>query len=252
MKVKKSPKISACLTLLLVFITVIGCSDRDDRQFEQLTAPDDSKVSSLILDSAQDLDTVAIIKGDGRKFTTLADPLKWPTCMPDFTFPTAYGQAWKITCGYGCYKHKYTRYPSAGFYSVDLVRVYAETRGSCVTACARGIVVYADKTMAGYGWCVIIDHDYGHTGAGYKSIVAHLQSDPRDFVKVGDDVRAGTILGYCGSSGTESDHIHFGIWRNNTSVPLNGISGYDILDQGGIYYSHSWPVQPPQGFCVCR
>lgn len=174
----------------------------------------------------------------------------WPLRLADFKFPYRYGEAWKITCGYGCYKHVNTSYPYAGLYSVDLVRVNKQTSGSCVLAPARGVVVFAGK-MTGYGWCVVMDHDYGHTGHGYKSIVAHLQSDPTQFVRVGDDLLAGTILGYAGASGTSIPHIHFSVWRHNTTVPINDISGYRDLYSGGVYYSQNWSVQPPRGYCVC-
>lgn len=183
---------------------------------------------------------------------TYGDPLKWPTSIRDFVFPTAFGQAWTITCGYGCGLHvNYGNYPAAGYYAVDLVRKYQQTIWSCVTAPARGVVIFADW-MSGYGWTVIMDHDYGHTGQGYRSIVAHLETDPRQYIRVGDDLRAGTVLGYCGDSGGKYvPHIHFSVWKNFRSVPLTGISGYNSIVVGGIYYSGCWPVQPPRGTCTC-
>lgn len=244
------------LMTLVVFVLlgVAGC-DRTTNSVDSVptVSADDGTIHDPPSDDSVDVVSDSSTEKRGSVSAVAAgprDPLKWPTSMWDFSWPTAYGQAWKITCGYGCYKHKYTYYPSAGYYSVDLVRTYGTTEGSCVTACARGVVVFSGW-MTGYGWCVVMDHDYGHTGQGYKSIVAHLMTDPRQYVNVGNDLRAGTILGYCGNTGTEIPHIHFGVWKNNRSVPLNGISGYQDLYVGSSYYSYCWPVQPPRGTCHC-
>ncbi|MFC1687757.1 M23 family metallopeptidase [Patescibacteria group bacterium] len=233
--------VSIALTIvpvLVICVLVSGCG-------EKATEPELNPmgVFSEVGDS---------ISGDN---STMRSPLAasaatWPRRLADFKFPYRYGEAWKITCGYGCYKHKYTNYPRAGVYSVDLVRVYRQTAGSCVLAPARGIVEFAGW-MSGYGWCVVMDHDAGNTGLKYKSIEAHLASDPNQFVHKGDDLLAGTILGYCGSSGTSSPHIHFGVWKNNVSVPINDISGHRNLYVDRKYYSYNWAVQPPRSRCAC-
>ena len=201
-------------------------------------------------DLVSGVDNILSIKPNDVMQPLAAGADTWPRRLLDFKFPNRYGEAWKITCGYGCYKHQYTHYPHAGRYSVDLVRVYKATTGSCVLAPARGIVIFAGK-LSGYGWCVIMDHDAGHTGLAYKSISAHFDSDPNQFVHVGDDLLAGTVLGYAGSSGTSSPHIHFSVWKDNVSVPLNDISGYHDLYQYGVYYSYNWPIQPPRGQPAC-
>ncbi|MFA5134167.1 MAG: M23 family metallopeptidase [Patescibacteria group bacterium] len=180
----------------------------------------------------------------------------WPTSMSDFKFPFAgvynnyhAGQIWKITNGYNSGRHKNWYYPYAGYYSIDLERDDGgASLGSYVLAPARGVVVFAGW-MNGYGWCVVMDHDAGHTGSGYKSIEAHLQSDPTRYVNVGDDLLQGTLLGKCGSSGGDwGPHIHFSVWKNNRSVPLNGISGGPGLIVGGRYCSGNAAVRPPGGW----
>ncbi|MFH1366545.1 MAG: M23 family metallopeptidase [Patescibacteria group bacterium] len=189
-----------------------------------------------------------------QKAMVYKDPMKWPTSISDFQWPFgAYdyvrgicGVPWRLCCGYGCYLHKNTYYPGAGKYAVDFVRTTSSwTANSWVLSPARGVVVFSGW-MTGYGNCVVIDHDYGHTGRGYKSIVAHLKEDPRRYVNVGNDLKAGTFLGYCWNSGGNYDyHIHFSIWQNNVSVPLAGISGDYSIYQGGIYYSGNIAVRPP-------
>jgi len=190
-----------------------------------------------------------------EKAMVYKDPLKWPTSISDFQWPFgAYdeihgicGVPWKIICGYNEGLHINDSYPAGGRYSLDFERADRRdwTRYSWVLAPARGVVVYSGwKT--GYGWCVVIDHDYGHTGRRYTSIVSHLESDPRRWVNVGNDLRAGTFLGYCGSSGGNwPPHIHFSIWQNGKSVPLTGVSGDYSIVKYGIYYSGNMAVRPP-------
>lgn len=245
----------------LVLLGAAGC-DRTDKSINSASAVtgDDNPIHDppgdlvdIVADStSDDRDAMQATAAAGPR-----DPLKWPTSVWDFSWPTAYGQAWKITCGYGCYKHTSWTYPGAAYYSVDLVRTYGTTEGSCVTAPARGVVIFSGW-MSGYGYCVIMDHDWGHTGKGYRSIVAHLKTDPRQYVNVGNDLRAGTILGYAGKTGTATGaHIHFSVWewngnlKKHVPVPLTGISGYSSIVVGYSYYSYCWPVQPPRGTCAC-
>jgi murein DD-endopeptidase MepM/ murein hydrolase activator NlpD len=243
-------KIILFIGLLMAILLIASCAKKnavgpDNANLPEMNLPSNFG-TPVHIDSTRTVVSVDTVKSPVLARTAAG----WPLSIGDFFFPTAYGQAWKIVCGYGCYKHTNTYYPAAGYYSIDLVRAYGTTEGSCVTAPARGIVVYAGW-MSGYGWCVVMDHDYGHTGQGYKSIVAHLKTDPRQYVNVGNDLLAGTILGYCGSTETDSPHVHFGVWKNNQTVPLNGISGYANLVVGGVYYSYCWPVQPPRGSCNC-
>ncbi|MFH0952598.1 MAG: M23 family metallopeptidase [Patescibacteria group bacterium] len=212
------------LTILAIF-AFFGCND-----------------SPIGINQESEKNAETIIPKDsliGPQLLQKKDPMKWPQSVSDFSWPFGLFdlahfpsgvvfQTWKIINGYHSGKHVNTWYPSAGKYSVDLVRadVRKWTKGSWVLAPARGVVVFSGW-MNGYGWCVVMDHDYGHTGKGFKSIEAHLDGDPRSYVNVGDDLRAGTFLGYCGSSGGDyTPHIHFSIWQHNKSVMLTGISGY--------------------------
>ncbi|MFA6392392.1 MAG: M23 family metallopeptidase [Patescibacteria group bacterium] len=182
-------------------------------------------------------------------------PSRWPTSMSHFKFPFSgvmddywHGQTWRITCGYGCGYHRNTYYPPAGYYSIDLIRSDSASAGSWVLNPARGKVAFAGW-MTSYGWCVVMNHDAGHTGQGYTSIVAHLQSNPNDYVSEGNDLLQGTVLGKCGGSGGDwPAHIHFSIWKHNVSVPLNGISGGGALEVGGSYCSGNALIRPPKGW----
>lgn len=189
--------------------------------------------------------------GEQPQAVSAKDPMKWPTSVSDFQWPFSSndyihwicGASWKITCGYNCSSY----HSGNNKYAVDLVRYdhHSWTRGSPVLAPARGVVDFAGWSGC-YGWCVILNHDYGHTGLNIKSIVAHLDSDPRRWVNVGNDLRAGTFLGYCGGTGcVTGPHIHFCIWKNGVSQPLSGISGYSNIYEGGVYYSLNTYVRPP-------
>jgi len=85
----------------------------------------------------------------------------------------------------------------------------ASERSSPVKATASGKVKWAGW-KGGYGRCVIIDH-----GHGWETLYAHLS---KAFVKDGDQVRRGMIIGRSGNTGLSSGpHLHY-------EVRLNGIS----------------------------
>lgn len=175
------------------------------------------------------------------------DPMKWPTSIWDFKLPFSgwhnmcAPEYWKVICGYGCGYHTNTFYPGAGTYSIDLVRVDGRTIDSAVLAAARGIVAFAGG-KTGYGNCVEMDH-----GNGFKSIYAHLRENPWRYVSTGDDLRAGTFLGWASDTGWANPaHIHFSVWQWNRSIPLDGISGYGRIQQGSTYCSGLARVPSPK------
>lgn len=175
------------------------------------------------------------------------DPLKWPTSISDFKLPfsgrhnTCTSEYWKVICGYTCGYHTNAYYPGAGTYSIDLVRVDGRTIDSAVLVSARGTVAFAGwKT--GYGNCVEMDH-----GNGFKSIYAHLRENPWKYVSTGDDLRAGTFLGWASDTGwANPPHIHFSVWRSNRSISLDGISGYARIQEGATYCSGLARVPSPK------
>lgn len=196
-----------------------------------------------------------LVDGGQPHGITMNNPGQWPLFICDFKFPFVgqhddfyHGQIWRISCGYGCGLHHHTWYPNAATHSIDLIRDDGHaSEGSWVLAASRGVVTYSGW-KSGYGWCVEMDHDHNHTGSGYKSIVAHLKENPYQYVHPNDDLLQGTILGKCGASGGHwPAHIHFSIWQNDQTTPIDGISGDAHIVTGGRYCSGNSIVLPPRG-----
>ncbi len=73
--------------------------------------------------------------------------------------------------------------------------------GSTIVACRGGTVVLAGSN-GGYGNTVVIDH-----GGGMATLYAHQSSLA---VRIGDQVGAGQVIGYVGSTGASTGpHLHF-------------------------------------------
>jgi len=80
-------------------------------------------------------------------------------------------------------------------------------RGSHILAAASGKVIYSGS-MRGYGKIIIIDHKNG-----YHSVYAH---NSRHFVKRGQKVSQGEVIGKVGSTGRSTGpHLHFEIRKRN-------------------------------------
>lgn len=88
-------------------------------------------------------------------------------------------------------------------------------KGTPIKAAADGMVVKSGKSLDGYakyGKIIIIEHTNG-----VRTLYAH---NSVNFVKAGECVRAGDIIGEVGSSGNASGpHLHFEIRKNGR--PLN-------------------------------
>jgi hypothetical protein len=87
--------------------------------------------------------------------------------------------------------------------------------GTEVYATGNGIIEMAGHDDGGgYGNEIVIDHGYT-----YKTVYAHLS---RIFVKPGQKVLRGQIIGYVGNTGkSTSPHLHYEVRKNG--VPLNPI-----------------------------
>lgn len=101
-------------------------------------------------------------------------------------------------------------HPTLGYYKehtgVDLQARY----GSRVAAAADGRVVFSGY-KSGYGYTVILDHEYG-----YQTLYGH---NSKLLVRVGQVVKKGQIISLSGNSGTSTGpHLHYEVHVHNHAV----------------------------------
>jgi len=90
-------------------------------------------------------------------------------------------------------------------------------KGTSIFATADGIVLEAGYTSGGYGNRILIDHGYG-----YKTLYGHCD---KIFVKHGDKVKRGDVIGAVGSTGLSvAPHLHYEVHVNGN--PVNPINYY--------------------------
>ncbi len=87
--------------------------------------------------------------------------------------------------------------------------------GTEIYATGNGTVIMAGRDgNGGYGNEIVLDHGYN-----YKTVYAHLS---RIFVKPGQKIRRGQIIGYVGNTGkSTSPHLHYEVRKNG--IALNPI-----------------------------
>ena len=91
-----------------------------------------------------------------------------------------------------------TQYPVSYHMALDIANASAPPIG----AAESGVVSYVEYGRFGYGQHVIIDH-----GNGLSTLYAHMSEI---YVKVGDSVGRGSIIGRMGSTGRSTGtHLHF-------------------------------------------
>ena len=92
---------------------------------------------------------------------------------------------------------------------------FSATVGTEVYATGNGTVILAGRDVqGGYGNEIRIDHGYS-----YQTVYAHLS---RIFVKPGQKILRGQIIGYVGNTGkSTSPHLHYEVRKNG--VPVNPI-----------------------------
>ncbi|WP_187153613.1 M23 family metallopeptidase [Campylobacter peloridis] len=72
-----------------------------------------------------------------------------------------------------------------------------------IHAPANGVVEYAGYSNNGYGYSVILIHNFG-----FKTVYAHMTR--QDVVKAGQFVKKGDLLGYTGNTGLSTGpHLHY-------------------------------------------
>lgn len=82
--------------------------------------------------------------------------------------------------------------------------------GDAVLAAKKGSVVYAGAGLSGYGQLIIVKHD-----EQYLSAYAH---NSKLLVQEGDSVQAGQKIAEVGSSGTDTNKLHFEIRKDGKPV----------------------------------
>ena len=100
-----------------------------------------------------------------------------------------------------------------------------------VYATANGVVEFAGYNANGYGYTVILVHNFG-----FKTVFAHLKS--KMVVRVGEFIKKGDLIAYSGNSGLSTGpHLHYEVrFINNTLNPryflnLNRQNMDDFFDQ---------------------
>ena len=87
---------------------------------------------------------------------------------------------------------------------------FCATVGTEVYATGNGTVEEAARN-AGYGNEIIIDHGYS-----YKTVYAHLS---RVFVRPGQKILRGQIIGYVGNTGkSTAPHLHYEVHKNGVAI----------------------------------
>ncbi|MCR8699330.1 M23 family metallopeptidase [Campylobacter ureolyticus] len=124
-----------------------------------------------------------------------------------------------ITSSYGQRVHPISKI-SRFHHGIDL-RAELKTP---IYATADGFVKYAALSNTGYGYLVIITHNYG-----FETRYAHMFD--KDVVKVGQWVRKGELIGYSGNTGLSSGpHLHYEVrFLDHSLDPLSFIKFNNIF-----------------------
>jgi len=100
-----------------------------------------------------------------------------------------------------------TQYPSWYHMALDI----ANPSAPGIASADNGIVIFAEYSRYGYGDHVMVDH-----GGGIVTLYGHMQAI---YVKPGDKVTKGQIIGKMGSTGRSSGtHLHFEVRKNGAPV----------------------------------
>lgn len=96
-------------------------------------------------------------------------------------------------------------------------------RKTNIFAAQSGTVIQSGW-YGGYGYCVTIDH-----GSGVTTLYGHMYQSP--YVRVGQSVSRGQVIGLCGSTGVSSGaHIHYELRLDGTPIdPITYLPGYILV-----------------------
>ena len=98
------------------------------------------------------------------------------------------------------------------------------SEGTPTYAPADGFVKYSAMSNTGYGYLVIISHNYG-----FETRFAHMLN--KDVVRVGQRVKKGDLIGYTGNTGySTGPHLHYEVrFLDHTLDPINFMSFENIF-----------------------
>lgn len=128
-----------------------------------------------------------------------------------------------VTQPYGINKHLYEQFGLPGHEGIDL----RAPNHTPVFAAADGVVIRVeiDPDDGAYGIHVRLEHP--HPDGPFKTVYAHFQTDPTQFVEVGDHVNAGQQIGWADNTGNSSGaHLHMTLkkvgdgstWMNTSDI----------------------------------
>lgn len=101
-------------------------------------------------------------------------------------------------------------------------------KGTQILAVADGKVTVSSFDSGGYGNWVEIEHNLN--GKVIRTRYGHMRDKP--LVKVGEEIKAGTVIGVQGQTGgATGEHLHFEVRVNSTAVnPLPYLLGRDTIE----------------------
>jgi flagellum-specific peptidoglycan hydrolase FlgJ len=202
-----------------------GCDAPDFTKFDAVLneynfEPDDVELIAAGINE----ENASYLSGYNGVFTSVIGPnlvgstdgsyVNLPPVQPgQMVWPTT---ARNVTSGFGMRTN-----PTNGVYKlhkgIDIAPDNSDTRDYPNIAAMDGIVKVAGDSNDGYGYKVVIDH-----GGGIETLYAHMKVGSLK-VSVGQNVKAGTVLGIMGATGdVTARHLHFEVHVNGE--PVNPIS----------------------------
>lgn len=107
---------------------------------------------------------------------------------------------WNVTSGFGMRKS-----PTSGYWEFHDGLDMANATGTPIYATAPGKVVRVVYSNTGYGYHIVIAHDYG-----YMTLYAHCN---KIFVRLGQYVEPGKVIAEVGATGNVTGpHLHYEVW----------------------------------------
>lgn len=160
--------------------------------------------------------------------------------------PYEKGETFTITRGYGINE----THLGKDVYALDFTEGGCKSFDKNILAISKGVVIKtSDEHKNGeknsYGNQIIINHD-----KGFSSRYAHLN---KIYVKEGDEVKQGQIIGTMGNTGSvwgtackehPGTHLHFVLYKDNEPFKPEPMSNYTDFRVGEWYTSDNEPYDP--------